>query len=214
MDDIEVQNITKKFGDFTAVDNVSFAVEHGEIFALLGPNGAGKSTLIRMLTTLIPATAGVARVGGHDIVKEPDAVRRLIGVIPQGLLAREKGHRGITRLEVVTTMHERKARMAELADGFIALPGGLGTLEEFCEILTWSQLGIHGKPVALYNVSRFFDPLLDLFDHAVKEGFLRPEHRQLVLVADEVEELLQAMHDYRPATVEQWEVADATKLGT
>ncbi|OGA19492.1 MAG: Rossman fold protein, TIGR00730 family [Betaproteobacteria bacterium RIFCSPLOWO2_02_FULL_65_24] len=138
----------------------------------------------------------------------------VIGVIPQGLLAREKGHRGITRLEVVTTMHERKARMAELADGFIALPGGLGTLEEFCEILTWSQLGIHGKPVALYNVSRFFDPLLDLFDHAVKEGFLRPEHRQLVLVADEVEELLQAMHDYRPATVEQWEVADATKLGT
>ncbi|OGA97010.1 MAG: Rossman fold protein, TIGR00730 family [Betaproteobacteria bacterium RIFCSPLOWO2_12_FULL_66_14] len=138
----------------------------------------------------------------------------VIGVIPQGLLAREKGHRGITRLEVVTTMHERKARMAELADGFIALPGGLGTLEEFCEILTWSQLGIHGKPVALYNVSRFFDPLLDLFDHAVKEGFLRPEHRQLVLVADEVEELLQAMHDYRPATVEQWAVADATKLGT
>ncbi len=85
MDDIEVEGITKKFGDFTAVDNVSFSVGHGEIFALLGPNGAGKSTLIRMLTTLIPATSGAARIGGHDIVKEPDAVRRLIGVIPQAM---------------------------------------------------------------------------------------------------------------------------------
>jgi ABC-2 type transport system ATP-binding protein len=85
MADIEVQNITKKFGNFTAVDGVSFSVEHGEIFALLGPNGAGKSTLIRMLTTLIPATSGGARIYGHDVVKEPDAVRRLIGVIPQAM---------------------------------------------------------------------------------------------------------------------------------
>jgi ABC-2 type transport system ATP-binding protein len=85
MADIEVREITKKFGDFTAVDGVSFSVEHGEIFALLGPNGAGKSTLIRMLTTLIPATAGSAKIHGHDVVKEPDAVRRLIGVIPQAM---------------------------------------------------------------------------------------------------------------------------------
>ena len=85
MPDIEVINITKKFGDFTAVDGVSFSVEHGEIFALLGPNGAGKSTLIRMLTTLIPPTSGAARTGGHDVVKEADAVRRLIGVIPQAM---------------------------------------------------------------------------------------------------------------------------------
>src|SRR5262245_5002155 len=85
MADIEVQNISKKFGDFTAVDGVSFSVEHGEIFALLGPNGAGKSTLIRMLTTLIPATSGTARICGHDVVKESDAVRKLIGVIPQAM---------------------------------------------------------------------------------------------------------------------------------
>jgi ABC-2 type transport system ATP-binding protein len=85
MGNIEVQEITKKFGDFTAVDAVSFSIEHGEIFALLGPNGAGKSTLIRMLTTLLPPTAGTARIGGHDVVKEPDAVRQLIGVIPQAM---------------------------------------------------------------------------------------------------------------------------------
>ncbi len=85
MSDIEVRNISKKFGNFTAVDGVSFSIEHGEIFALLGPNGAGKSTLIRMLTTLIPATSGTAMIYGHDVVKEADAVRRLIGVIPQAM---------------------------------------------------------------------------------------------------------------------------------
>src|SRR5882724_11793459 len=85
MADIEVRDITKKFGDFTAVDGVSFSVEHGEIFALLGPNGAGKSTLIRMLTTLIPATSGSAKIIGHDVVKEADAVRHVIGVIPQAM---------------------------------------------------------------------------------------------------------------------------------
>src|SRR5213595_3281341 len=85
MSDIEVDQITKRFGDFTAVDGISFSVEHGEIFALLGPNGAGKSTLIRMLTTLLPATSGTATIHGHDVVKEADAVRRLIGVIPQAM---------------------------------------------------------------------------------------------------------------------------------
>jgi ABC-2 type transport system ATP-binding protein len=85
MADIEVRDITKKFGDFTAVAGISFSVEHGEIFALLGPNGAGKSTLIRMLTTLIPTTSGSAAIYGHDVVKEADAVRRLIGVIPQAM---------------------------------------------------------------------------------------------------------------------------------
>src|SRR5438876_5838980 len=85
MSDIEVDQITKRFGDFTAVDGISFSVEHGEIFALLGPNGAGKSTLIRMLTTLLPATSGTATICGHDVVKEADAVRRLIGVIPQAM---------------------------------------------------------------------------------------------------------------------------------
>jgi uncharacterized protein (TIGR00730 family) len=138
----------------------------------------------------------------------------VVGIIPQALLAREKGHRGVTRLEVVSTMHERKARMAELSDGFIALPGGYGTLEEFCEILTWSQLGIHAKPVALLNVSGFFNPLLDLFEHSQREGFLRPEHRHLVIVEDAPGPLLAAMQAHQPARVARWETGTATKLGT
>jgi uncharacterized protein (TIGR00730 family) len=138
----------------------------------------------------------------------------VVGIIPQALLSREKGHRGVTRLEVVATMHERKARMAELADGFIAMPGGYGTLEEFCEILTWAQLGIHGKPVALLNVGGFFNALIDLFEHSEKEGFVRPEHRHLVIVEDAPEPLLAAMQAHRPPRVAQWESPDATRLGT
>ena len=97
---------------------------------------------------------------------------RVIGVIPQSLLAREVGHRGLTKLHVVSSMHERKALMADLSDAFLALPGGFGTFEEFCEIVTWSQLGIHQKPCGLLNVDGYYDPLLRLFDHAVGEGFL------------------------------------------
>ncbi len=118
---------------------------------------------------------------------------RVIGVIPQALFDREKANPSITRLEVVSTMHQRKARMAELCDAFVALPGGYGTLEEFCEVLTWSQLGIHAKPVALLNVAHYFDPLLALFDHALAEGFLREENRALVLVEDTAESLLDTL---------------------
>ena len=108
----------------------------------------------------------------------------VVGVIPKALLDKEHGHRGITRLEVVATMHERKARMASLADGFLALPGGIGTLEELLEVMTWSQLGIHCKPVALVNVNGFFDPLLALLDHTLAEGFLLPPHRHLLIATD------------------------------
>ena len=138
----------------------------------------------------------------------------VVGIIPQALLSREKGHRGVTRLEVVSTMHERKARMAELSDGFIAMPGGYGTLEEFCEVLTWAQLGIHGKPVALLNVAGYFNALIDLFEHTQREGFLRPEHRHLVIVEEAPEPLLRAMQAHRPPRVAQWESPDATRLGT
>ncbi len=118
---------------------------------------------------------------------------RVIGVIPQALLDREKGNPSITRLEVVSTMHQRKARMAELSDAFVALPGGYGTLEEFCEVLTWSQLGMHAKPVALLNVANYFDPLLALFDHALTEGFLREDNRRLVLVEETPQSLLDTL---------------------
>ena len=117
----------------------------------------------------------------------------VVGVIPKALLDREHGHRGITRLEVVATMHERKARMAALADGFLALPGGIGTLEELLEVMTWSQLQIHGKPVALVNVAGFFDPLLALLDHALAEDFLRAQHRHLLIAADQPRAALHQM---------------------
>ncbi len=102
----------------------------------------------------------------------------------------ELGHLGLTDLKVVGTMHERKALMAELSDAFVALPGGFGTVEEFCEVLTWAQLGLHAKPCALLNVDGFFDPLLDLFEDQVEGGFLSPEHRAIVLVEREANVLL------------------------
>jgi uncharacterized protein (TIGR00730 family) len=114
----------------------------------------------------------------------------VIGIIPGALEAKEIGHGGLTRLEVVGSMHERKARMAELADAFVALPGGMGTLEEIAEILTWAQLGLHHKPCALLDVEGYWAPLVALLDRAVEERFLRPEHRDLLLVGRDPEALL------------------------
>jgi uncharacterized protein (TIGR00730 family) len=126
------------------------------------------------------------------------------GVIPRQLMEREVGHQGLTTLEVVGTMHERKARMADLADGFVALPGGYGTLDELCEVLTWSQLGIHAKPCGVLNVEGYFDALLALFDHSVGEGFVRPAHRALVLEGAEPGELLEGMAAFRAPSTEKW----------
>ena len=128
-----------------------------------------------------------------------------IGVIPRGLIEREIGHQRLTHLHVVDTMHERKAMMADLSDAFIALPGGYGTLEEFAEILTWSQLGIQIKPCGLLNIEGFWDGLLEFFDHAVQERFVHPQNRGLVLVASTSEELLEKIRSWSPpAHVEKW----------
>lgn len=134
---------------------------------------------------------------------------KVIGVIPEALVGKEVAgrpvdHRALTRIEIVDSMHTRKARMAELADGFIALPGGFGTFEEFCEILTWGQLGFHVKPMGLLNVNGFYDPLLALFDHAVGEGFLRPQNRAMALVETDSERLLAAMQSYHAEPVSKW----------
>jgi uncharacterized protein (TIGR00730 family) len=130
----------------------------------------------------------------------------VIGVIPQHLAAKEVAHRGVTELRIVETMHQRKAMMNELSDAFIALPGGFGTLEEFFEILTWSQLGIHRKPSGLLNVSGYYDHLLAMLDHAVAEGFLLPANRKLVIADTDADRLVQrlaslcaAMSDNLPA---------------
>jgi uncharacterized protein (TIGR00730 family) len=132
----------------------------------------------------------------------------VIGVIPESLVAREIGHVGITELRVVASMHERKAQMADLSDGFIALPGAFGTLEEYCEILTWAQLGIHGKPCGLLDVAGYWSSLIRLFDHAVAEGFLHPDLRALVIEDDDSERLLARMERYMPPETTKWIAPD------
>ena len=127
-----------------------------------------------------------------------------VGVIPKNLMEREVGHAGLSKLHVVRSMHERKALMADLSDAFIALPGGFGTLEEFCEVVTWSQLGLHAKPCGILNVLEYYSPLLAMFDHAVEERFLKPENRALVLARASPAELLRALEEWRPLRVEKW----------
>lgn len=129
---------------------------------------------------------------------------KVTGIIPKGLSDREVAHQGLTELKIVGSMHERKALMAELSDGFIALPGGIGTFEEFCEIVTWAQLGIHQKPCALMNVGGFYDAFITMFDHSMNQGFIRPQHRELVLVGNEIDKLYERMREFRPPTVEKW----------
>jgi uncharacterized protein (TIGR00730 family) len=116
-----------------------------------------------------------------------------IGVIPRGLEERELAHRGATKLHVTNSMHERKALMEQLSDAFIALPGGFGTLDELCEILTWRQLGLHAKPIGLLDVQDFFAPLAAAFDHAVREGFVRPEHRAILARDDDPARLVERL---------------------
>jgi uncharacterized protein (TIGR00730 family) len=128
----------------------------------------------------------------------------VVGVIPEALMARELGHSEVTELRVVGSMHERKALMADLSDGFVALPGGFGTLDEFCEILTWAQLGIHAKPCGLLDVAGYWSSLTAFFDHAVAEGFLHPDHRALVIEDDEPVRLLDRMARFVPVETAKW----------
>ncbi|HKO58197.1 MAG TPA: TIGR00730 family Rossman fold protein [Thermoanaerobaculia bacterium] len=127
-----------------------------------------------------------------------------IGVIPRNLVLREVGHAGLTELRVVETMHERKALMADLSDAFIALPGGLGTLEEVFEIWTWAQLGVHQKPVGFLDTAGYYAPLLSFLDRAVEERFIRPQHRAVAIVEQDVDALLARMRAFVPPDVEKW----------
>lgn len=122
----------------------------------------------------------------------------VIGVIPEALRAREQDHQGLTQLHVTTTMHERKALMADLSDGFVVLPGGIGTFEEMFEVWTWSQLGYHAKPCGLLNVNGFYDSMRRFIDHVVSEGFLQTSHRDTLMVHDDPEVLLDAVLRYTP----------------
>jgi uncharacterized protein (TIGR00730 family) len=128
----------------------------------------------------------------------------VVGVMTEALVAREIAHTGLTRLEVTATMHERKARMADLGDGFTMLPGGFGTLDELFEALTWTQLGVHAKPCAVLDPTGYFDPLLAFADRAVEQRFVRPEHRALLLVAREIDDLLALLAAWRPTHGDKW----------
>jgi hypothetical protein len=149
--------------------------------------GGGKVGLMGVLADTILAAGGEA-----------------VGVMPRPLVKREIAHTGLTELEVVESMHERKARMAELADGFVAVPGGIGTLEELVEVLTWRQLGIHAKPCGVLDVEGFYAGLSGLLDHMVREGFLRAENRAGLVWASEPGALLERLEAWEPVAVTKW----------
>jgi uncharacterized protein (TIGR00730 family) len=135
----------------------------------------------------------VLAAGGH-----------VTGVIPHALVARELAHQGVQDLRVVASMHERKALMADLADGFVALPGGFGTFEELCEVITWTQLGLHAKRCGLLNVGGFYDPLLELFEHAAREGFIRPSNLSILSSGISPGDLLDVILQPLPAPEPKW----------
>jgi uncharacterized protein (TIGR00730 family) len=149
---------------------------------------------------------GGGRVGMMGVLADATlaAGGEVIGVIPKALLEKEVAHGGLTELRVVASMHERKAMMADLSEGFIALPGGLGTLEEFFEVLTWAQLGLHPKPCGLLNVSGYYDRLLEFLDLTVEERFVKSQHRALVITSTSPADLLERFATYRPPQVEKW----------
>ena len=149
---------------------------------------------------------GGARVGLMGALADAVLAARghVTGVIPEALVAKEVAHDGLSDLRVVGSMHARKAVMADLADGFIALPGGWGTLEEFFEVLTWAQLGLHQKPCGLLNVRGFFDSLLSFIDHSIDERFVRRENRSMVIVSSSPGTLLELFDRYVPPVVETW----------
>ena len=163
-----------------------------------------------MGTTLVRRGLGLIYGGGGiGLMKVlADAVLaaggEAIGIMPEALMTKELAHAGLTELRVVHSMHERKALMVDLADAFVALPGGYGTLEEFCEVLTGAQLGIHRKPCGLLNVDGYYDHLRAHFDHLVSQGFLNTVTRSLVLEAREPDTLLDALSRYRSPITEQW----------
>ena len=149
---------------------------------------------------------GAGNVGLMGILADAtlEAGGRVIGVIPESLVAKELAHNRLSDIHIVRTMHERKALMADFADAFIALPGGFGTLDEFCEILTWAQLGFHAKPCGLLNVAGYYDPFLSQIEMSVRTGFLRKEHQDLILVSDNVVNLVSGLLDFHPPQAQKW----------
>ena len=173
---------------------------------------AARSTGAELARRGIEVIYGGAHVGLMGQVADAAlaAGGRVIGVIPQQLVRKELAHRQLTALHITSSMHARKAKMAELAEGFLALPGGVGTLEEIFEIWTWAQLGLHGKPVGLLNVGGYFDHLVRFVDHATASGFVRPEQRGMLIVEPTIGALLTRFEAWVPPVVEKWIARDET----
>lgn len=155
---------------------------------------------------------GGASVGVMGAIADTilDNSGQAIGVIPEDLVQKEVAHNGLTDLKVVSSMHERKAQMVELSDGFIALPGGLGTIEELFEVLTWGQLGFHQKPIGILNVCGYYNHLSSFLDYAVSEQFVREDHRSMLIVEEDPKKLINRFENYEPPVVEKWISRDST----
>jgi hypothetical protein len=167
-----------------------------------GARAMGREIAQRGLTLVY----GGGSVGLMGVVADAalEAGGAVHGVIPHSLETKEVGHKGLTRKDVVATMHERKARMAELSDAFIAMPGGIGTYEEIFEVWTWAQLGIHHKPLGFYNIEGFYDRLLAFLDQATEQAYLRPQHRHMALVGETPGALLDQMAQFVPTATPKW----------
>src|ERR671922_334651 len=179
----------------------------GSSFGSLSDYTEATRNLARVLVkNNIEVVYGGASVGTMGVLADTALAEggHVIGIIPRAVVGREVVHRGLSDLRVVTSMHERKALMAELSDGFIALPGGLGTLDEVFEILTWGQLGLHRNPCGLLNIRNYYRSLIDFLDHAVSERFITDVHRALLLVEEEPERLIDHFQRYKAPAVTRW----------
>jgi uncharacterized protein (TIGR00730 family) len=172
----------------------------------LAYRAAARDLGLRLAERGVEVVYGGASVGPMGAVADAalEEGGRVIGVIPQSLVDREVAHTGLSELVVVGSMHERKAVMAELSDAFVALPGGVGTLEELFEVYTWNQLGLHAKPLGLFDVRGYFDGLVRFLDHAVEERFVTPEHRAMLLVGERLDALLDDLDRWEAPAQPKW----------
>ena len=176
---------------------------------------AARALALEIVARKLRLVYGGASVGLMGVVADTAlaAGGHVVGVMPQHLVDKEIAHRGLADLRITGSMHERKTLMADLADGFVALPGGFGTLEEFAEVVTWTQLGLQSKPCGLLNVSGFYARLLAFFDSATDQGFVPTEHRRLILADDDPGRLLDALDGWLPPTTDKW-AGDPRELGS
>lgn len=190
-----------------ATELTSLCVFAGANFGTKPDYRAAAESLGHLLgTSGIRCVYGAGNVGLMGALADAclEAGGEVIGVIPHALVQHEVAHLGLTELRTVDTMHQRKAMMADLSDAFVALPGGLGTFEELFEVWTWSQLGIHNKPLGLLNIAGYYDPLIAMVEHGVREGFLRAKHRESLLVDTNCERLLERLRAFQPEFMPKW----------